>query len=357
MTVYAPGDLHPIFLAELELCRVGPGDVVAVISERGSRQDYVDAIWSAARGLGAEVFVLTLPSTRRNPAARKIDLGVSMSSALHNLPPAVEALKAATMAVDLTLEGIIHSPERQPILAAGTRILTIMEPPEVLERMLPRVSLRRRVERSAEILSAATTMTVQSDAGTNLRIDLRNARVIQQYGYTDQPGRWDHFPGGFVAAYTGTEQAVEGELVFARGDFIFPLRRYFVDPVRVRFENGFIAELIGDGGDARALRSYLESWNDPNGYGVSHVGWGLDDSAQWNAMDVYPDGYLTGQDLRAFAGNFMFSNGPNPVTARQTQCHCDMPMRNCTVEIDGQRIIEAGRLVHQDLVAPPEGDQ
>ena len=46
-----------------------------------------------------------------------------------------------------------------------------------------------------------------------------------------------------------------------------------------------------------------------------------------------------------FAGNFMYSTGPNHVAGRETRGHIDIPMRNCTVSLDNQVVVDSGKLV------------
>ena len=50
---------------------------------------------------------------------------------------------------------------------------------------------------------------------------------------------------------------------------------------------------------------------------------------------------------RTFPGNFLFSTGPNSQGGgkRTTRGHYDVPMRDCTVELDGRMIIKAGSIV------------
>ena len=57
-------------------------------------------------------------------------------------------------------------------------------------------------------------------------------------------------------------------------------------------------------------------------------------------------------DARAFEGNFLFSLGPNTEVggSRVTACHIDIPMRHCTVSLDGTDVVRDGTVVH-DLQA------
>jgi 2,5-dihydroxypyridine 5,6-dioxygenase len=48
--------------------------------------------------------------------------------------------------------------------------------------------------------------------------------------------------------------------------------------------------------------------------------------------------------LRAFAGNFLYSTGANETARRFTLGHFDLPIRNCTISLDGRTIVDAGKL-------------
>ena len=50
-----------LFKAELELCKVGPGQTLAVLSEGETRADYAQAFLLAAQQLGAPSFPVPLP--------------------------------------------------------------------------------------------------------------------------------------------------------------------------------------------------------------------------------------------------------------------------------------------------------
>ena len=92
------------------------------------------------------------------------------------------------------------------------------------------------------------------------------------------------------------------------------------------------------------MRSYFAAWGDDEAYAVSHVGWGMNPKARWDAMAFYDKNDFNGTELRAFAGNFLFSTGANEVAGRHTLGHFDLPLKGCTVELDGEVIVAAGQL-------------
>ena len=50
---------------------------------------------------------------------------------------------------------------------------------------------------------------------------------------------------------------------------------------------------------------------------------------------------------RTFPGNFLFSTGPNSQGGgkRTTRGHYDVPMRDCSIELDGRVVVRNGRII------------
>ncbi|MEQ1433165.1 leucyl aminopeptidase, partial [Salmonella enterica] len=69
----------------------------------------------------------------RLPAASPMGGWAVGQTSLAAMPEAVEALKNADMLIDCIF--LLFSPEQMAIQAAGTRVLTVVEPPELLARM------------------------------------------------------------------------------------------------------------------------------------------------------------------------------------------------------------------------------
>ena len=183
-----------------------------------------------------------------------------------------------------------------------------------------------------------------SDAGTDLRVDLSGARIGGVWGFTAKPGTLSHWPGGLVLAFPAAGR-VNGTLVLDRGDVNLTFKRYLEAPVRLVIENDHAVAVHGEGTDAEMMRGYLASWNEPEAYAVSHLGWGLNRRARWDAMTFYDKADFNGTELRAFAGNFLYSTGANEVAGRHTLGHFDLPLRGCTVMLDGAAVVERGQLV------------
>src|SRR5215472_5269675 len=90
--------------------------------------------------------------------------------------------------------------------------------------------------------------------------------------------------------------------------------------------------------------AYLRSWDEPEVYAMSHIGFGLHPNAQWTALSFYEKNETLGMDARCFRGNFLLSTGPNRWTGRWVEAHLDMALRGCTVSLDEEPVISDGSL-------------
>ncbi|TFZ01868.1 peptidase M29 [Ramlibacter humi] len=329
----------------LRRCALQHGDTVAVLSESQSRPVLVQLAELAAACIGARVFgvVMPSPSVHNGPPARS----TGASEALQGIAPAIAALAGSTLVVDCTVEGLMHAPELPAILKGGARVLYVSnEHPEALARLAPSddSSMELRVKDHVKRLRAAKQMRVTSAAGTELTISLEGAVAGGNWGYTTRPGTITHWPGGLALAFPA-KGAVNGKLVLAPGDVNLTFKRYLEQAVTLTVEADHVTRIDGRGVDAELMRSHFEAWGDREAYAVSHVGWGLNEAARWDSMALYDKRDFNGTELRAFAGNFLYSTGANEVAGRHTRGHFDLPMRNCTVALDGQKVVEEGRLL------------
>jgi len=327
---------HTLTLSKLE-----PGELVCILVSEASHPMTVDAASLSASMLGATVFKMELGESTAKMAGEST--AYQGPTALSRNRAAVEALKASDLVIDLM--GMDRGSEQAEILAAGTRVLLVKEPPDVLMRLLPKPEDRENVRKAANHLSSAKEMRVTSKTGTDLIVRLGEYPLLVQYGYADEPGRWDHWPSAFVAAWPN-EKSATGRVVLSPGDSILPFKSYVRSPIALEISDGYIRNISGEL-DARYLRDYMDSFQDPEGYAVSHLGWGLHPRAHWTALGMYDKRQTNAMDARSFSGNFMFSTGPNSEAGgnRHTPCHLDIPMLDCSVYLDGKAVVVDGRLV------------
>jgi 2,5-dihydroxypyridine 5,6-dioxygenase len=330
------------FCELFERCAVRAGDTAAILSETQSRALNVHLAELALLRLGARPFHVVVPTPRnRHPVPVR---STGASEALGKLAPVVGALGAAGFVVDCTIEGLMHAPETPAILKAGARIQVISnEHPEALERMMPDSALEKIVRAAAKMLRAAKRMRVTSPAGTDLNVDMAGASTVGVWGWTEKPGTLAHWPGGLVVSFpkSGT---VNGTLVLDRGDINLTFKRYLEAPVRLALQADYVTRIEGKGADAEMMRAYLAAWGEREAYAVSHVGFGLNRKARSEALAMYDRRDTNGTELRAVAGNFLFSTGANEFAGRYTAGHFDIPVMGTTIVVDDVEVVRAGDL-------------
>jgi 2,5-dihydroxypyridine 5,6-dioxygenase len=335
----------------LELSRVCGEETVCILIGANSHPETVEVATLAATMTGANVFKMELgPPRAKRPGGSAAH---QHPTALASNAAAVGALKCSDFVIDLM--GVARGSDQAEILNAGTRILLAKEPPDILMRLLPSEADKHRVRAAAGLLGAAKTMSITSDSGTDLTVEVGEYPLLEQYGFADEPGHWDHWPGAFVATWPN-EGSATGRVVLSPGDMVLPFNTYVRSEVSLDIEGGYIRK-IGGTLDARYLLDYMNGFNDREGFAVSHLGWGLHPEARWTDLGMSDKQQTAGMAARSFTGCFMFSTGPNSEAGgdRHTPCHLDIPMLDCSLTLDGTPILSNGQLTQMYTDQNPHG--
>jgi len=345
-----PAKLADLYRREFELCKVQPRETIALVGDLATRREYIAAAFAAAESLDADVYELCVNSI---PSWTKVGVPT-----IGQCKGTLEAMKAADMIV------VFHVPLftkwLKEVMQSGTRVLMIIDAPDDLDELLSPAGLKAAVLHAHRRLAATRKVRVYSNAGTDFTYDCGEYPVMSQYGYADEPGRFDHWGAGHVHTFPN-EGTANGIVVFQPGDIvILPYCRYIQDTVRLEIRDGFVAKIEG-GLDAKLMRDWLTqnmtSAEDRDPFAVSHLGWGLNPQAFWHRLALNGDEPERSRAAaRTFPGNYLFSTGPNTQGGgkRNTRGHYDVPMRDCTVVLDNDIIIDQGRLIDDKMIVRRE---
>jgi len=333
-------DLVYLFRQGLSASRLKTGESVIIYADTFTAPQYPAAFLAAARDLGAEAFQVVQPL-----------ISFELSHAIGRARPTplmIEAMKGADLVVDVTTGGMLYSNEQTAILAAGTRILRVREPEDCLQRMLPSEEVRSRALRGAERFSQARRIRLTSADGTDLVMDKTGRPITTQYGMADEPGRWDHWPTGLICT-APIEETVEGSLVITPASIVFPFETYVTEPLRLRFEKGFVTSIEG-GREAMMLSDLLDR-GDKNCRRIAHVGWGLEHRARWDTLATRGWDNGGGVESRSICGGVLIALGENRDLggANAAALHLDIALRRTRLELDGEAIVENGRFLAAEL--------
>jgi len=338
----AEGKWVASFRRAFALNGIAAGVTVAVVAETQSRPVLLQLCGLALFDLGAQYSTILLPTPVQTAPVPVKSTGAS--NAIQGMRHVVESLKRVEVIVDVTVEGLLHAEEWPEIEEAGVRLFTVCnEHPEILERTEPRAELGPKVQQGIDMLRDAKVMTVSSSAGTDLTIDIKDAPCGGTPGFTTSRGGVAHWPGGLCLCFPG-ENSVNGRIVMAPGDMNLTFKDYLRESIDLTIQNDFITAIDGDNVDADLFREYLAAWDDRKAYGISHVGWGMNPHARWESMALYDKRDVQATEFRAWAGNFLWSCGSNQYANRFTLGHFDLPMRRCTIALDGRPVVVDGKL-------------
>jgi 2,5-dihydroxypyridine 5,6-dioxygenase len=337
-----PSELPFLFKKEFELCNVKKDETVVLIGDLKTRPEYIGASFAAAGELGASIYEIKIPNGFSTALLAQGDYIMQAKGAL-------QAVEAADLCVFFGLP--IGSDMMEKARAKGTRFLLIMDHPDDLRRLLSPPGLKEACIAARDRIQHSKELRVTSEAGTDLRAGVGDMTATCQYGYSEAPGRMDHWGAGHCTIWPNHESA-EGTVVLKPGDsWCLPYVRYIEHEVRLTIKKGKIVDIEGKT-DAALMRQYFRAFqanaNDDRPWHVGHLGWGLNPNG---ALDQIA---LVGQDVerlagsgRSWAGSFCFSTGPNDVVLgkMRPKPHIDAPMMDCTVMLDGQTVIERGEIV------------
>ncbi|MDN6887082.1 2,5-dihydroxypyridine 5,6-dioxygenase [Variovorax sp. CAN2819] len=329
----------------LKLSKVERGQKVSILCGPHTHPQTLQTATIAAQAAGAVVTRIELQPINAEKAPSRDLMNYLGETPLTNNPVALAAMKNSDIVLDLML--LLFSPEQMEILESGTKILLAVEPPEVLVRAVPTEADRQRVLAASRLLKSARKMHVTSPAGTDVTFKLGDFPTISEYGFCEEPGRWDHWPSGFLFTFAN-EGGSDGTIVIDRGDILLPQKNYVSDKITMHLREGFVRSIEGDI-DAALLREFMEAYKDPEAYAIAHIGWGMQPRCYWHTLSLVDREATSGQDARAFEGNFLFSLGPNNEAGgpRTTPCHLDIPLRNCTVKLDDVVVVRDGKVIDE----------
>jgi leucyl aminopeptidase (aminopeptidase T) len=246
-------------------------------------------------------------------------------------PPVAAALAAADVFIAPTSKSLSHTRARKAASDAGARGATM---PGVTTDMLARVmavdfsALRARSAAVARALSDADEVHLTCALGSDLRLDLRGRDGISDDGDLTAPGAFGNLPcgEGFIAP-AGGEGTVMASSLAAIG--------LASEPARLTVRDGRLAEAIGPEGERLldALRAHGDA-----GVNLAELGVGTNNRATLTG-NVLEDEKILGTVHVAFGASAGIGG---TVTV---PIHLDVVVLDATLDVGGQTILEAGRLV------------
>lgn len=247
---------------------------------------------------------------------------------------AVSTLMAGfNVVVAATEASLTHTAARRGACAAGARVATM---PGIREDMVIRSLsadynlIARRTERVRDALTAAGSVTVRSEMGTDLAFSILGITAIASTGLIRKPGDWGNLPSG-EAYLRPLENTAEGILVVDGS--MAGIGKLDCEVIRIVVEKGRAVRVSG--GHAAERLDRLLSSAGPKAYVLAEFGVGTNHAARIIGK-ILEDEKVMGT-VHLALGNNLSMGGTNDVTL-----HLDGIVCAPTVELDGRVVIDGG---------------
>jgi leucyl aminopeptidase (aminopeptidase T) len=269
--------------------------------------------------------------------ARTVKLVGFPTLSRHGEEPPVEiaeAMKAADVVFAPTSRSLSQTQARVEATRRGVRIATL---PTITEDIFARTlpidygELRRRGEWLADRLTDASRARITSAAGTEIAVDLDGRAALNDDGHLQERGMFGNLPAG--EAYVAPVETVgDGTIVF---DGSLAGHGRVIAPVRATVRRGRLTDADTDAG--RWLLETLDAGGE-HGRSLAELGIGTNPAARLTG-NVLEDEKVIGTIHIAFGTNVGIG-GVNLAAV-----HIDGVVLGPTVDLDGERVLDAGRLL------------
>lgn len=246
-----------------------------------------------------------------------------------------KCMKQMDVVIAVTSPSISHSIARRDACRHGVRIASM---PNITPATFLRLadtnfaSVARLSKKLRDILTIGKEIKVTSPNGTTLVIPVNERTGYADLGLLHNPGSFSNLPAG-EACIAPEEGKTQGELVVNCGMGVDEEDK---QPLIISIKNGRAARVKG-GGTAVKLRQKFNKYG-KNSRLVAEFGIGTNNSAKACGSTLEDEKVLG--TIHIGLGNNISFGGNNDVPV-----HMDGVVYQATVEIDGKKILQDGKLV------------
>jgi len=301
--------------------RVQPGELVCIAADTQT-MPIAAALVEAVKEAGAEPVVVTMLPRRAHG----------------NEPPRVvaAAMKAADVVIQPVTYAMTHTDATRDALRAGARVLVLRGVTEDIMThgaMLADYDRVDRVTREVQRrMTAANAVRVTTPSGTDLTLSVAGRSAVALTGRVGGPGTFAAMPDG-EAAISPVEGTTEGMLVV---DHTMDGIGLLDAPIRMTVRGGRVVDISG--GQSAERLAVLVAAADTSATNIAEFAIGTNDRARLI-------GSMT--EDKKYRGSVHMAIGDNHVIGGTvvSELHLDGLLLRPTVELDGRRIVEDGRLL------------
>jgi len=329
-----------------ELFKLKPGETFVITADTESDSRVVDATASAAFAIGAKPMVIWLASP----------LGVAKAAdPMLPVEALTGALKKADAWVEFNNKWLLYSTPYDIAMKVNKKIRHLSAVGmnvDMMVRCIGRVDypmLKEFMEKITKMTRNAKHVRMTTPAGEFVEFD--NAKIKGEkpdpthsvncrVGYVDLPG--SHMLAGQIG-WAPDLESINGTIIFD-GSVVPPCGK-LEDPVRLTIKAGDIVKVEG-GNQAAEFEAWMKSFNHPRMLKLAHVCYGFNPGAKLTG-NILEDERVWGVTEWGIGNVGPTSIRPDGIPAPS---HSDGICLNTSVWLDGEQIMDEGKMVKPDLI-------
>ena len=254
-------------------------------------------------------------------------------------PPSIvlAAMKEADVVICATSMTMFYTEARIAACKAGARFLSIAGgTPSTLSSNAMLVDFRKQeklVEKVAKHLTKASRVHILTDKGTDIELSIAGREGHAITGMCKKPGDAQGVPD--IEAYVAPiENSSNGTLVVDASTSVTGLIR---TPITVDVQHGEARRIYG-GDEAKRLLAMLRNTHSKNSFRIGEFGFGLNPLARFCGSIIEDE---------AVMGTVHIALGENRLLGGRNKApiHVDLVLRRPRVELDGELVLKANRLL------------
>jgi leucyl aminopeptidase (aminopeptidase T) len=243
-------------------------------------------------------------------------------------------MKGQEVILLITSRSLSHTDARRRAVRKGARLASM---PGITDETLIRAAqadyqkVSDRSQRLSDILSAANTVSVKTSLGTDITFSVSGVKGHADSGLYTHKGTWGNIPAG-EASVGPKEGTAEGCIVV---DWSISTIGRLIEPLHMDVNKGRAVDIRGRQADILIER--LKPFGSP-AFTIAEFGLGTNDCAQLCGLTL-EDEKVLGTAHLALGNNISFGGSTS------VPIHLDGVLTRPTVLIDGEPIMEQGRLI------------
>ena len=312
-----------------------PGESIAITTDTLSSDEIVEATAQAAVILGAKPLIFKIPAPEGGKAG---DKDMPMRALIDGIKACDAWIEYNTKLIfySTVYDKIVEDPENRPRYMNQNGVH-----PDLLVRNIGKVDnilLNKFIMGISDATEKAHHIRVTSPAGTDIEFDNEPGREFVTADGFVRKGEVKMFPGQI--SWAPNFESINGTLVVDGSQN--PPMGILETPIRFTVEKGVITKVEG-GNEAQQFEEWLRSFDDPQMFRVAHLAYGFGPEAKLTG-DVVEDERVWGCTEWGFGnvGAILTSDIPEGIPGAS---HSDGICLNCSVWLDGVRVLDQGKVV------------